>query len=234
MICAVTATVLYPDGTPWEPGEIVRYTLQRGSYSLSGHYPKKTVDAVIGAGGEALAQLWVNEEGVEPTRWVARMPNGETSMFSIPVGTASATLEYLKSITVTPQPNNPSLGAIVGAAIYAHNADPAAHPGLGGAAGRVVSGDTDLFEIDSVIVDATAIANLRLPVVSSVGVIDICSTSGFRLIQRSGQQVAFNDDNTTLGEGGYIQLLEERGSISLRWFSGQWQVINCNGNFEVF
>lgn len=129
--CRVIAQVYNPDASPWRQGVVLRYVLQRGSYTLSGNYPRGDFAAKIGADGIAIANLWINEEGIEPTNWQVFFPNGESDIFSIPPGTTSATLEYLRLLNSTPNPGPPSLGAAINTAIAAHNADPNAHSGLG-------------------------------------------------------------------------------------------------------
>jgi hypothetical protein len=125
--CVVTATVNRA-ATPWVGG-MIYFTLLKGSYSISAHYPKTTIAVEIRPDGKAIVALWNNEAGFIPTKWLCQMPDGESFEFSIPIGLEEADLEYLRSLTTQP-PNPPGLGAIVQAAIAQHNADLLAHPNL--------------------------------------------------------------------------------------------------------
>lgn len=237
--CRVIAQVYNPDTSPWRQGAVLRYVLQRGSYTLSGNYPRGDFAAKIGTDGIAIVNLWVNEEGIEPTNWQVFFPNGESDIFSIPPGTTDATLEYLRLLSSTPNPGPPSLGAAINAAIAAHNADPNAHPGLGGGQAmplRRVSASGDLLASDRVLVESITPIDLLLPNTSVTdGVIAISSIGAlFRITQRSGQQIRFGTDNSSLGTGGYLEALEPSASIELLQTGlTEWLVISSIGNFEI-
>lgn len=130
-------------------------------------------------------------------------------------------------------------GASDAAAIAAHNADPNAHPGLGGGQAmplRRVSASGDLLASDRVLVESIGVIDLLLPNTTAAdGVIAISSIGAlFRITQRSGQQIRFGEDNSSLGAGGYLEALEPAASIELLQTGlTEWLVVSSIGNFEI-
>jgi hypothetical protein len=128
----VTINVFRPGGgEPWVGG-VVEFTLVKGGYSPLAHYPKEAISATVPPSGLVEVDLWVNEESQIPTQWRARLPSGETAVFSVPPGTTPIAVEILRAIGDTPTTQIPSVTAQLEALIQIHNADPIAHPGLGG------------------------------------------------------------------------------------------------------
>jgi hypothetical protein len=128
----VTINVFRPGGgEPWVGG-VVEFTLVKGGYSSLAHYPKEAISATVPPSGLVEVDLWVNEESQIPTQWRARLPSGETAVFSVPPGTTPIAVEILRAIGDTPTTQIPSVTAQLEALIQIHNSDPIAHPGLGG------------------------------------------------------------------------------------------------------
>jgi hypothetical protein len=139
MFCIVTTTIQGPDDRPL-PGAVVHFTLDRGSYTIDAQYPRHTIKIVADALGKISTPLWIDSAGLVPTRWIARMPSGESWRFSIPIGTVTDTLENLIANSTPLPPPGSALAATLRALLAQHNADSNAHPGLvGGGTGGDVS-----------------------------------------------------------------------------------------------
>lgn len=128
MFCVVTTTIKDPSDRP-VPGAVVYFTIDRGTYTEDAQYPRASVRVVADGAGRISADLWVDSTGLVTTNWVVRFESGGNWRFSIPPGIPTATLEYLLGLVATPPDQS------IAAAIAIHNADPFAHPGLGGGGG---------------------------------------------------------------------------------------------------
>lgn len=129
MFCTVTTTIKDPSDRPI-PGAVVYFTLDRGAYTEDAQYPRGTLRIVANAQGEISADLWIDSTGLVHTNWVVRLPSGGNWRFSIPPNTSTTRLEDLLPHNHCPPIPGPNPGIDV--AIALHNADPNAHPGLGG------------------------------------------------------------------------------------------------------
>ena len=101
---------------------------------------------------------------------------------------------------------------------------------------RIVTASGPLQVPDIILVNAANRVDLLLPSGDGTGkVIQIACVAGrFRVTQPSGVQSHFNDSSTSLGSGGFIELLDERGGLVLMGTApGQWLVTTCTGSFEV-
>jgi hypothetical protein len=116
---------------PWADAE-VWFTLQKGSYSVEAHYPADSLKVRTDVNGRISVDLWISEEAQSTTNWLCRQPSGETFKFGVPAGVGSIALEDLRAIGSPPVVPTPNLSALIDSRIAAHNADAAAHPGLGG------------------------------------------------------------------------------------------------------
>lgn len=125
MFCIVTTTIKDPADRP-VPGAVVYFTLDRGSYTEDSQFPRGSIRSVADFLGRIAEELWIDATGQVRTNWVIRYESGGNQRFSIPPNTSVATLESLLGVSSLP-PINP-----IEVAILAHNADPDAHPGLGG------------------------------------------------------------------------------------------------------
>jgi hypothetical protein len=224
----IYGTILEPDETPWENGSVI-FSLRRDAYTGDKQYPRENYTAKTNAQGFFEATLWINLEAIEPTPYRVKMPDRTEFDIDVPFGNLPLDLALLRRKIILPK--TPILSGLELAALVR----PFLEISGGGGEIRRVAGATDLYPEDNVLVDSGSISDLRLPTPSGEGLISIsCVRGGFRIKQRPGQQVIFNDDNTTLGEGGSIELLEQQGTITLRWVHGNnWMVSNCSGNFEV-
>jgi len=83
----VFGSVYHPDGTPWAGGR-VRFTLS-GSFSPAVQYPQASVVAVVDENGDFQVDLWPNEEGEQASFYTSRLPDGEESRWTLPLGDGS-------------------------------------------------------------------------------------------------------------------------------------------------
>jgi hypothetical protein len=150
--------------------------------------------------------------------------------------------ECVHSITVTlPSGAIDSIGVTMPDRAIAITAGQQGPPGRDGdgsgelAYRRVLSSLT-LLTSDAVLVDSGARVDLLLPSGNATDkTIRIACLSGrFRVTQQQGHQIRFNDNPTTLGTGGFIELIDAVGAVTLLGIApGQWLVTACTGSFEV-
>jgi hypothetical protein len=90
----ILATWYRPDGT-LAIDEPIQYRLIPGSYAAGGMVPTGIVEDISNDVGQTNTALWVNGEGLTPTRWIVTNPSGEEYRFVVPPGDGALLLEEL-------------------------------------------------------------------------------------------------------------------------------------------
>lgn len=121
----VTATILRADNSPWVGG-VVSFLLDKGSYTASEEHPRDLKKATTDNAGQISISLWVNSEGIIPTKWICTHPSGESFEFVLPAGISPVNLSWLRSQNATLPPSSGTEN-IIATLIAAHNQDANAH-----------------------------------------------------------------------------------------------------------
>lgn len=235
MFCVVTSVIKDPSDRPI-PGAIVYFALDKGSYTIDAQYPSGTIRIEANAQGEISADLWIDSTGLVPTNWVVRLPSGGNWRFSIPANTTTATLESLLRLGMAP----PLPGAI-DAAIAIHNADPLAHPGLGGGGGGgglipiATATDTVAASGGLYVATSASILSIALPPIAidgaAFGFINKGST--VRITQAAGQQIVVGDQTTTIGVTGRVTSFVYGDWVEFLYSGSLWWTSIKSGYLEV-
>jgi len=90
----ILATWYRPDGT-LAIDEPIQYRLIPGSYAAGGMVPTGIVEDITNDVGQTNTALWVNGDGLTPTRWIVTNPSGEEYRFVVPPGDGALLLEEL-------------------------------------------------------------------------------------------------------------------------------------------
>jgi len=91
----ITGTIRKTDGTVWA-GAVIEFELDRSSFDQNAQYPSKPVRVVTDDDGELELVLWVNEEGLRPSKYICTLPDGSQFRFILPAGAAPADLNELR------------------------------------------------------------------------------------------------------------------------------------------
>jgi hypothetical protein len=226
--------------TPWADAE-VWFTLQKGSYSTSAHYPADSVKATTDVDGKFEASLWITDEAQITTNWLCRQPSGETFKFGVPAGVGPISLEDLRAIGSPPVVPTPNLSALIDSRIAAHNADAAAHPGLGGGgpsglASVLITSDAGATPGHLYLAATPSILALSLPPIAADG-----DSFGFvnrgagtiRVVQLAGQQIVVGDEVTTIGVTGRISSFNYGDWVEFFYGDSIWWASIKSGYLEV-
>jgi len=90
----IQATWYLPNGELATDEPIV-YHLVPGSYAANGMVPTGAVEDTTNDVGQTSTALWVNSDGLTPTKWIVTNPKGEQHRFVVPPGDDPITLEDL-------------------------------------------------------------------------------------------------------------------------------------------
>lgn len=96
----VTGTILNTSSVPWVG--TVYFTLVNRSYTTAATFPASTIAVILDNAGSFRTQLWCNEEGELSSYYIARLPDGSSFNFTLPVGTADIDISLLETGGVTP------------------------------------------------------------------------------------------------------------------------------------
>jgi hypothetical protein len=226
---------------PWADAE-VWFTLQKGSYSVDAHYPADSLKVRTDANGRISVDLWISEEAQSTTNWLCRQPSGETFKFGVPAGVGPIALEDLRAIGSPPVVPTPNLSALIDSRIAAHNADAAAHPGLGGGGpgGGLVSvpitSDAVAAPGNLYLAATPSILALSLPPISADG-----DSFGFinrgagtvRVTQLADQKIVVGDEATTIGITGRISSFNYGDWVEFLYGDSIWWASIKSGYLEV-
>jgi hypothetical protein len=91
----VKGTIYHGTDQPWANTRIT-FELKKGSFTANRQYPKDRVVALTDALGYFEADLWVNAEGLQPSKWICRLPDGENFDFVLPTGAIPIDLSELR------------------------------------------------------------------------------------------------------------------------------------------
>lgn len=108
----ITGRIQRPDLTGWA-GAPIAFKLQPYSYTDSSVLPRSIVSVTTDENGEFEADLWVNEEGIQPCEYRCRLPSGEEVVFVLPVGEGEISLPALIELGQPPAPSNDTLVTLI-------------------------------------------------------------------------------------------------------------------------
>ncbi len=226
---------------PWADAE-VWFTLQKGSYSVSAHYPTDSLKVRTDVNGRIAVDLWISEEAQSTTNWLCRQPSGETFKFGVPAGVGQIALEDLRALGSPPVVASPSLSALIDSRIAQHNADTGAHPGLGGGGpggglvGIPITVDTVAIPGALYFAASPSILSISLPLTSTDG-----DSFGFinrgagtiRVTQAIDQQIVVGDEATTIGVTGRISSFTYGDWVEFFYSDQIWWAAIKSGYLEV-
>jgi hypothetical protein len=106
----ITGTIRKTDGTVWA-GAVVEFELERSSFDQEAQYPSKPVRAVADADGELDLVLWVNEEGLRPSKYICTLPDGSQFRFTLPEGGTPVDLNELRESAI--EEDSPTASQVV-------------------------------------------------------------------------------------------------------------------------
>jgi hypothetical protein len=95
----ITGIIKKSDGSAWSDA-VVTFELERSSYDESAQYPVQPVRSISDEDGQILANLWINENALQPTRYICTLPDGSQFRFTLTSGNVAADLNDLRENSV--------------------------------------------------------------------------------------------------------------------------------------
>jgi hypothetical protein len=116
------------DGANSLEGQFVSFELASAGNTIAQTIQPAVVRAPIDASGRFSVELWCNAEGLAPTRYRCRYPDGELVDVFVPWGVGAIDLATINAIASVPQA--PSTQQILADLLQQHNHRNDAHPEL--------------------------------------------------------------------------------------------------------